>query len=868
MPTPDEGRIPPGRATGRAGARTNTAPISSDTDLVARLTLHEKVLLLTGADSWSTQGADLLGLRPMIMSDGPAGARGVTLDERRPSTSLPCPSAIGATWDPELVRELAAALGAEARGKGIDVLLGPTINLMRSPLGGRGFEFFGEDPVLIARIGVSYVLGLQGAGVAATVKHFVCNDTETQRWSYDARIDEHVLRELYLMPFEACVKEADVALVMAAYNMVNGTPMTENGPLLKGVLKGEWAFGGVVTSDWHAARSTTATALATLDLSMPGPDGPWGERLAQAVAEGIVTEDVLDDKIIRLLALARRVGALHGGLRDADLLHGRGDLDGPAAETHPAGTDAIGVVDRVVDPALLRRATTASFVLLRNDDDVLPLGSEIISRLAVLGPGAVRPTIQGGGSAIVAPAALSTPAEALIARMAGQQTGAEVMIAEGCQIWSTVPEPPAGSLRDPLTGERGVHLEFVAADGTVLRTEHRAATTLAWWDGVPPGIGWGEGGSVVMHASFLPDWTGPYLIGAAGVGHLIITVDGVVVADRPTAVPHDPVEAMTRPGQVRAGLELQAGREVALRVQFRPAADGEGPLGMRLGIERALDDEATLEAAVEAARNSDVAIVVVGSAELTESEGFDRARLTLPGRQDALVSQVAAVNPKTIVVVNSGMPVLMPWASDVAAIIQAWLPGQAMGEALADVLFGDAEPGGRLPVTLPAAEADCPVLDTSPVDGVLEYREGLLVGYRGYDANGVSPLFPFGHGLGYTSWDYEVVHALTTDYRPGRDLDLRVVVRNTGSRHGKEVIQAYLAGPAGEPGRPVRVLAAFGIASAGPGERAEVALRIPARLFARWDTRRGTWMWPAIPFTVLVGRSSRDLPLSLPVPAS
>jgi len=864
MPTPDEGRIPPGRATGRAGARTNTAPASSDTDLVGTLTLHEKVLLLTGADSWSTQGAELLGLRPMIMSDGPAGARGVTLDERRPSTSLPCPSALGATWDPELVRELAAALGAEARSKGIDVLLGPTINLMRSPLGGRGFEFFGEDPVLIARIAVSYVRGLQGAGVAATVKHYVCNDTETQRWSYDARIAEDVLRELYLMPFEACVKEADTALVMAAYNMVNGAPMTENAPLLKGLLKGEWAFRGVVTSDWHAARSTTATALATLDLSMPGPDGPWGERLAQAVAEGIVTEDVLDDKIVRLLGLARRVGALHCGGQDPDPVQGSEDFDGHPAEARPRGPEVV----RVVDPALLRRATAASFVLLRNENDVLPLRGETVSRLALLGPGAVRPTIQGGGSAIVAPAALSTPADALTARIAGMMTDAEVTVSEGCQIWSTVPEPPAGWLRDPVTGKPGVHLEFAAADGTVLRTEHRSATTLAWWDGVPPGIGWGERGTIALHATFLPDWTGPYVIGAAGVGHLTITVDGVIVADRPTAVPRDPVEAMTRPGQVRAGLELQAGREVSLRVRFSPAADGEGPLGMRLGIERALDGNAAMAAAVEAARNSDAAIVVVGSAELTESEGFDRTGLRLPGRQDELVRRVAAVNPSTIVVVNSGMPVLMPWASDVAAIIQAWLPGQAMGEALADVLFGDAEPGGRLPVTLPAAEADCPVLDATPTGGVLEYREGLLVGYRGYDARGVMPLYPFGHGLGYTSWDYEVVQALTTDYRAGRDLDLRVVVRNTGSRHGKEVVQAYLAGPPGEPGRPVRVLAAFGIASAGPGERAEVTLRIPARLFARWDTDLGTWIWPGVPSTVHVGRSSRDLPLSLPVPAS
>ena len=853
MPTPDEGRIPPGRATGRAGAQTNTAPATSDAGLVAALTLHDKVLLLTGADSWSTQGADLLGLRPMIMSDGPAGARGVILDERQPSTSLPCPSALGATWDPDLVRDVAAALGAEARSKGIHVLLGPTINLMRSPLGGRGFECFSEDPVLTAAIAVGYVRGLQGAGVAATVKHYVGNDTETQRWSYDARIAEHVLRELYLMPFEACIREADAALVMAAYNNVNGVPMTENARLLKDVLKGEWAFTGVVTSDWHAARSTTATALATLDLSMPGPDGPWGERLAQAVADGIVTEDVLDDKIVRLLSLARRVGALGG--------HERHDSHDSVGEAPGAsGPDAV----RLVDPALVHRATAASYVLLRNEDQVLPLREGQVSSLAVLGPGAIRPTIQGGGSAVVAPVALSTPAAALTARLAGL---ADVTVAEGCQIWTTVPEPAAGSMYDPVTGEPGLHLDFVAADGTMLRTEHRSSTTLAWWDGVPPGVGWGEGGSIVLHASFRPAASGPYLLGASGVGHLTITVDGEVVADRPTAVPHDPVEAMTRPGQVRAGLDLRAGQRVAIRVRFRPAADGEGPLGLRLGIEPALDGDALLNAAVAAASTADAAIVVVGSAELTESEGFDRPGLALPGRQDELVSRVAAVNQRTIVVVNSGMPVLMPWAAQVAAIIQAWLPGQAMGEALASVLVGDAEPGGRLPVTLPAAEADCPVLHATPVDGVLAYDEGLLLGYRGYDAAGVTPLFPFGHGLGYTSWDYEVVHALTADYRPGRDLDLRVVIRNTGGRPGREVVQAYVAGPPGNPGRPVRVLAAFASASAGPGERAEVALRIPARLFARWDDNEHAWTWPAEPSTILVGRSSRDLRLSLSVPA-
>jgi len=260
------------------------APADADADsaapaLLARLPVSAKIALLTGADSWRVPGSPEIGLRPIVTSDGPAGVRGVIKDERSPSTSLPCPSALGATWDPGLVRELAAALGREARGKAVDVLLAPTINLMRTPLGGRGFECFAEDPVLTAELAVAYVQGVQSAGVAATIKHFVGNDSETQRWTYDARIAEHVLRELYLIPFEAAVRGGALA-VMAAYSGVNGASMTANEPLLRGVLKGEWGFDGVVMSDWHAARQTVGTALAGLDLVMPGPGaGPHGRRL-------------------------------------------------------------------------------------------------------------------------------------------------------------------------------------------------------------------------------------------------------------------------------------------------------------------------------------------------------------------------------------------------------------------------------------------------------------------------------------------------------------------------------------------------------------------------------------------------------------
>jgi beta-glucosidase len=884
-----DGRRPPGRTPGQAGAGT-TANVTADRDaaaLIAGLPVLDKVLLLTGSDSWRTQGADALGLRPLITSDGPAGVRGVVLDERQPSSSLPCPSALGATWDTALVGELAAALGAEARAKGVDVLLAPTINLMRTPLGGRGFECFSEDPVLTARLGVAFVRGVQSAGVAATVKHFVGNDSETQRWTYDVRIAEHVLRELYLAPFEACVREAGAALVMAAYNKVNGVPMTEHAQLLRDVLKDEWGFDGVVTSDWHAARSTAATALAALDLAMPGPDGPWGVQLAQAVADGAVTPEVLDDKVLRLLRLAARVGAVSprgdtlppGDTPDPDGPRPpRAQSPAPHPPPHPpalspfhdlrptvadgAGSAASpSPVPSLVDPLLLRRAVTASLVLLRNEGQALPIDPAAVGRVAVIGPNAVYPAIHGGGSAVVIPAAVSTPAAALSEALAGQ---AEVTVTPGGQTWVIVPEPPPGSLRDPGTGRPGLRLEFRDGQGQLLAAEHRNSTALTWWDQVPPGIGWGEPGTISLDAWYRPDQGGPYIVGAAGVGHLTVMVDGVAVADAATAVPDDPVEAMARPGEIRATVLLEAGRDARIGLVFRPAADGEGPLSVRLGLVAAADEDDLMNEAEQAAREADAAVVVVGSAVMTESEGFDRSTLALPGRQDELVRRVAAANPRTVVVVNAGMPVLMPWAGQVAAVIYAWLPGQAMGEALADVVLGRAEPGGRLPVTLPAREADCPVLHAVPRDGRIDYDEGLLIGYRGYDAGQSAPQFAFGHGLGYTNWSYESVRADQADPAAGQDLVLTVTVRNTGARMGQEIVQAYLAGPPGDPGRPVRALAAFGTVAAAPGERVEVTLRVPARAFARWREGQG-WFWPPGQFTVHVGRSSRDLPLSVPV---
>ncbi len=810
-----------------------------ESNLVARLTLEQKVRLLTGADSWQLHGEQTVGLRPMVMSDGPAGVRGTRFDAGRPSSSLPCPVGLAATWDERLIRDLALALGEEARAKGVDVLLAPTVNIIRTPLSGRGFECFSEDPLLTTRIAVAYVRGVQAAGVGATVKHYVANDSETERRTYDARITERVLRELYLPPFEACVAEADVALVMAAYNSVNGATMTANPILLHDLLKTEWDFRGVVVSDWSATGSTVPSARAGLDLVMPGPNGPWGDQLLAAVRAGTVPEAEIDNKVLRLLLLARRVGALNGAV-DADGVH-----------------HASSVRTAMIDPDLLREVTARSFVLLSNDRGLLPLPSGV-ERIALIGPNATEPQTQGGGSVRVLPVVRPGLADAL-----RDAFDANVSVNQGCLTSATIAVPAHDNVHDPVSGKAGVRVQVQAADGTVFYDALFPTSVVTWWDGLPEAVHL-PGVQFVMRARYRPEVDGPYVLGAAGVGWLRVVVDGAAVAEGTTVPPHDLVEALSRPPELRVPLQLKAGQEIDLRIEHRPNAIGQQMrfASMRVGIAPRLEDDALIEQAVKAAAAADVAVVVVGSPDGAESEGYDRATMALAGRQDDLVRAVAAANPNTVVVVNSGMPMLMPWSGDVAAVIQAWFPGQAFGEALADVLAGAIEPGGRLPVSVPRAEADSPVLDAHPTAGDLVYAEGLLVGYRGYDRSGTEPHFCFGHGLGYTDWTYESLAPATESITASQDLPLMVRVRNSGRRAGREVVQVYIEGPDDDPGRPLRVLGAFAGVSAEPGELVEELLTVPARSFARFDEGRRQWVWQPGTYTLRAGRSSRDLRLS------
>ncbi|MCF2532597.1 glycoside hydrolase family 3 C-terminal domain-containing protein [Yinghuangia soli] len=793
--------------------------------LVDRLSVEDKVRLIVGEDFWSLPELPQIGLRKLRVSDGPVGVRGVLWDERDTSLLFPSPTAQAAAWDPELARRVGFLMGAQARDKDIHVLLAPTVNMHRSPLGGRHFECYSEDPLLTAKVGVGFVEGVQSAGVGATIKHFVGNDSETERMSYNVQVDERVLREVYLAPFEAAVREARVWLIMSAYNRTNGTAMTENSRLQNDVLKDEWGFDGVVISDWGAVQTTEAAALGGTDIAMPGPVEEWGDAMVAAVREGRVPESVLDDKVIRILRLAARVGVL--------------------GDTAPRG-DATTPADAV---AQVRAIAARAMVLLENKG-ALPLDKSAVARVAVVGPNAVRMSAQGGGSAHVNPDHVVGIPEGLREAFGPD---VELTVRAGAFTHRALPDmAPAASVH-PESGEAGLRVEFFDAEGNSLGADHRLGSNLVFWPGSMP-----EGATVIVaSARITPETDGTHLFDVRGIGGFELAADGAEHAFRLAADGHDIIENLLKPPLQRVEVPAKAGVPVDLSVRYTtdPAMEFAA-LGLGWEGPRLPEDE-EMDAAVADAAAADVAIVVVGTTEDIESEGFDRRDLKLPGRTDELVARVAAANPNTIVVVNAGSPVLMPWRGDVAALLWAWLPGQEAGAALGDVLTGAAEPGGRLPTTYPAAEDDVPLLSTAVPEGGHVYAEP-AIGYRLWALRGAVPAYPFGYGLGYTDWSYESA-AVEGDAERGLTVD--VTVANTGARDGREVVQVYLEPAGGElfgGPEPLR-LVGFAPVEVPAGGTATVRVAVDAATLARWDTEAGGWTVVPGAYRVAAGRSSADL---------
>ncbi|MEU6121040.1 glycoside hydrolase family 3 C-terminal domain-containing protein [Streptomyces sp. NPDC047123] len=789
---------------------------------LGKLDLDAKARLLGGRTMWELHAMPEIGLGSLVMSDGPIGVRGVRWTADDPSVALPSPTALAATWDQDLARRAGALLAQEARRKGVHVLLAPTVNLHRTPLGGRHFEAYSEDPYLTGVIGTGYVRGVQSGGVGTTVKHFVANDAETDRFTVDNKVPPRALRELYLAPFEAIVENARPWGIMTAYNQVNGVTMTEHRDLVEGVLRGEWGFDGVNVSDWMAARSTTGDIEGGLDVAMPGPRTVYGEPLAAAVRAGEVAEERVDRAVRNVLRLAARVGVLDG----ADPVVAPADLPAP-----------------IDGEALAREIARRAFVLVRNENRALPLTGT--GTVALTGAAARDARILGGGSATVFPAHVVSPLDGLTAALP-----------EGALTYA-VGADPSGEL---APAEKGFTLRAICRDasGAVIGEGNLPTGQVQWiGDDLPEGVTHETLDSVEITGTFTPRESGEHVFGTRGPGAFTLTVDGTVRYDgvQTMGSASDPFEAFFGAPAERAKVALTAGETVEISLNHpldrRTKAPLQGVVFSLVHLAPRRDADELIAEAVAAARAAETAVVVVATTESVESEGFDRTDLRLPGRQDDLVRAVAAANPNTVVVVNSGSPVELPWREEVAAVLLGWFPGQEGGAALADVLLGAEEPGGRLPTTW-GDLASAPVTDTTPKDGELAYAEGVFIGYRAWDKAGATPSYPFGHGLGYTDWTYE---SMTVE---GPAVTVRL--RNSGGRTGREVVQVYLT-PTGDPERPARLLAGFAGAVAAPGESVEVTVELPRRAFETWDEATHSWTYRTGTYEIRVGRSVTDLRL-------
>nr|WP_308113905.1 glycoside hydrolase family 3 C-terminal domain-containing protein [Arthrobacter sp. ISL-30] len=816
----------------KAVTASDTTPSAGDhriREIAESLSLEHQIQLLTGADVWSTHAIPEIGLKRVVLSDGPSGVRGEDFDERHDSASLPSSSALSASWSPELARRYGQVLGQEARRKGVHAVLGPTINLHRSPLGGRHFECMSEDPRLTAVMAAGYVSGVQSMGVGATPKHYLANEAETERFTADSVVDERPLRELYLAAFEDAITEARAWLVMSSYNSINGTTASEN-KLLERPLSTEWGFDGVVVSDWTGVRSVEA-ANANQDLEMPGPVGHWGPKLLAAVEDGRVSRDKIVEKVTRILRLAARVGSLEGFE--------------PAATELPAQLNAA---------AVAREVAVRGAVLVRNKDNLLPLDAASLSCVAVIGHNAEEARTQGGGSATVMPKYTVSPLAGLRKAL---PDGVKVSYARGAKVAEGLQPFARESLFNPVSGVPGLRVTFLAEDGSVISGEDRLASHLIWF-----GIGIPEGTVAIrMQTEWSPERAGVQHVGAGTVGRMRLELNGNQVFDGELVDDTNVLgAALFEPPQTVHAIETAAEQSISIDATYQLPESQVIPFtAILLGSETIVDDpHAEIAAAVADARRADVAVVVVGTSAAIESEGFDRKDLDLPGHQNELVEAVAAANPRTIVVVNSGSPVLMPWLDKVGAVLIGWFGGQEFGTAVTDILLGNEEPGGRLPTTWPAALEDVPVLNTTPVDGKVVYSEGIHIGYRAWlkqeAAGGAAPALPFGFGLGYTSFELGRAHA-PQSVPAGQDVKVHVPVKNVGSRTGRETVQVYLARKESDVERPVRWLAGFAGTHLAPGGTESVEVGIPAKAFGHYD---GGWKFEPGSFQLLVGRHAAD----------
>lgn len=802
--------------------------------LISAMTLDEKLGLLQGDTVLDGNGTGVnpcvghisglprLGLPALCMGDGPAGVGNGMVGV----TQFPAPLMVASTWNAGLMREFGAALGREHAAKGRNVVLAPTINIIRTPKWGRIAETLSEDPYLTAIGGTAITTGIQAQGVLATPKHFAANNQEWLRLgdapayeAIDARVSERALNEIYFPAFEAVVRRAGAGSVMCAYNRFNGTYACENKAALDR-LRG-WGFDGFVVSDWYFAhRSTVASVKAGMDISMPGGPSPfgfaefYGPPLRKALAKGEVTGGDIDTLLRHILTPMFRLGVIDRPVK--------GDANAQARS--PAHL------------ALSQRIAEEGSVLLRNQGGVLPLRSGL-ARVAIIGDDAgehVQTTERYGG--FVKNDEIK-PMAPLAAIRAALPESVKVDYAPGTLGIAPLAAIPASALRD-LTANYYASPDFSGKPALT-----RAEATIDYEQAGTKELG--NIFSARWRGTLVPPVGGIYRFSLSGGGEIRLRIDGREVAYTPKQN-----FRLTTHGTVA----LEAGKPVSFELDYSTAPTLSPP-ELRVGWQA--PDARLIADAVAAAAKADVAVVFVAD---HVSEGADRTDLRLPGDQDALIEAVAKANPRTVVVMHTAGPVLMPWRDKVAGIIAGWYPGEVAAPAIARLLTGAANPSGKLTVTFPADELHGPADGPARYPGKgtrADYSEGLLVGYRWYDAKGLTPLYPFGFGLSYTHFGFSGIKAT----RRGDGWQVRAQVRNLGARAGAEVAQLYLAMPAAA-GEPPRQLKGFARVELAPGEVREVSFALTRRDLSVWDDKAHAWKIPAGAMRVFVGNSSRDLPLS------
>jgi beta-glucosidase len=793
-------------------------------EILKQLTLEEKVSLVHGASAMATSPVSRLGIPEFRFSDGPNGVRD---EEKVPTTYWPTGVAMAATWNTDLIHQVGVALGEECKGLGKSVLLAPAVNIDRTPLGGRTFEYYSEDPFLAKGIAVDYIKGLQSQNVGACVKHYAVNSIEKERTTVDAQVDERTLREIYLPAFEGAVKEANVASVMAAYNKVNGHYAAENAHLMKDILKGEWKFQGFVMSDWGAVHSTIPTALNGLDLEMPGdPKNFLGAPLLEAIKDGHVPESEIDDKVRRILntMLGRELP----------------NFDGDPHVSTPAHQE------------LARKVAEESMVLLKNDRSTLPLDINKLKAIAVIGPNANVKLGEGGGSGAVHSPYEVTPLEGLKSYLGDKVTihyapGLDTRDLKGDIIPAGVLQTADG--KPGLTAEYFDNVDF-KGEPVVKRTDSKVDFK---WDGSPaPGVK-GEYFSVRWTGFLVPAFTGEYEISTSSDDGSDVYIGTKKLVDN--WGDHGPQSATAR-------ISLEQGRRYPITVRYY---QGWGGAEMHLAWAKTTSKNPFIADAVAAAKNSDVVLLFVGLTHRQDSEGADKPDMSLPDGQEELIDAVLKANPHTIPVLINGTPVELAWLSRVHAALEAWYPGQEGGNAIARVLFGEVNPSGRLPMTFPKKLEDSPAHangDYPPKNGTIRYDEGLLVGYRWYDTKHIAPQFPFGHGLSYSSFTYSNLRATPE----GADVD----ITNVSQRAGAEVVQLYVTEKEPTVMRPEKELKGFKKVFLQAGEKQTVHIPLDRRSFAYYSVAKGDWVVNGGVYVIRVGSSSRDIGrmVNVTVPAS